>query len=121
MATWLTPDEAKTLWRDAAGMSDDVLSLYLSAAQNAVIAYAPALDPLDTEPLDPEDAESPEVQTVPEAYRLGQYLQARNVWNSGKASPSGDFDGSSYGLSTFPLDWQVRQLLRPKRAVPVIA
>ena len=34
---------------------------------------------------------------------------------------SGEFDNGSYALSSFPLDWQVRQLLRPKRGVPVIA
>ena len=47
-------------------------------------------------------------------------MQARNVWNSGKASPTGDFDGGQYSLTTFPLDWQVRQLIRPKVGKPVI-
>lgn len=57
---------------------------------------------------------------IPEGYRKAQLLQARNVWNSSKASPQGDFDSGSYGLSSFPLDWQVRQLIRPKRGRPVL-
>ena len=57
---------------------------------------------------------------VPDSYRQAQLMQARNVWNASKASPSGDFDGASYGLTSFPLDWMVRQLLRPKRGVPVL-
>lgn len=62
-----------------------------------------------------------EVQDIPDGWRIAQLLQARNIWNSGKATPSGDFDGGQYSLTTFPLDWQVRQLIRPKRGVPVIA
>lgn len=57
---------------------------------------------------------------VPDGYPMAQLLQAKNIWNSGKASPSGDFDGGQYSLTTFPLDWQVRQLIRPKRGRPVI-
>lgn len=57
---------------------------------------------------------------VPVGWRLAQLKQAQNIWNASKASPTGDFDGGQYGLSTFPLDWAVRQLIRPKRGKPVI-
>lgn len=59
-------------------------------------------------------------ESIPDGYRQAQLMQARNVWNSSKASPTGDFDGTSYGITSYPLDWQVRQLLRPKRGVPVL-
>jgi hypothetical protein len=58
---------------------------------------------------------------VPAHYRLAQIMHARNMWNAGKASTSGSFDGSEYGLSTFPLDWAVKQLLRPQRGMGAIA
>lgn len=58
---------------------------------------------------------------VPANYRQAQLLQARNIWNSAYASPTGDMDSAGYGLTTFPLDWSVQQLLRPKRATPVLA
>jgi hypothetical protein len=41
-------------------------------------------------------------------------MQARNVWNSEQASPGGNLDGSGFGLTIHPLDWQVKQLLRPR-------
>lgn len=66
-------------------------------------------------------AATPSVEDdIPDGWRIAQLLQARNIWNSGKATPTGDFDGGQYSLTTFPLDWQVRQLIRPKRGVPVI-
>lgn len=50
---------------------------------------------------------------VPEAYKLAEIMQARNIWNAIKASSGGDMDGSGFGISVMPLDWSVKQLLRP--------
>jgi hypothetical protein len=106
---WLTAADrttVETLWPDADGILDDpVLNLYLDAAREACEAFAPALA---------------EGQEMPASWQLAQVMQARNVWNAGNASAGGDFDGSSYGLSTHPLDWQVKQLLRPRRVLGAI-
>lgn len=64
--------------------------------------------------------DDPVVQ-IPVNYRHAQLLQTQNLWNSAYASPGGDLDNGSYGLTTFPLDWQVQQLLRPKQGKPVVA
>ena len=109
MATWHTTDSARYEWADAPS-DDGELDNLLDVAKSAVVAYAPAL--VVTEP--PTD-------DVPTSYRVAQLMQARNVWNSSNASTSGQNDGSEYGLASFPLDWQIRQILRPKRGVPVIA
>jgi hypothetical protein len=106
MADWHTPESVRAFWKDAPP-DDVVLETYLATAKAAVLAYAPAL---------PEDAVG-----VPDSYPLAQYLQARNIWNSGKASPNGGFDGSEYGISAYPLDWQVKQILRPQRGLGAIA
>lgn len=53
---------------------------------------------------------------MPDAYRLAQAMQAANVYNAALAAPGGDLDGGSFGLVAHPLDWQVKQLLRPRRA-----
>ena len=89
------------------GFGDDLPDLelhsLLSAARAAVEAYAAIR----------EDG------SVPNTWRTAQLMQARNVLNSTRANPSsGDLGGEGYGLTAFPLDWQVRQLLRPRRAVP---
>jgi len=99
---WHTLDTAREQWDDA---PDDDRELYelLHVAQHAVIEYAPAL--LDAEP-------------VPLNYVKGQLMQARNVWNSTEVQPSGETGLESYVARPFPLDWQIKQILRPKRAVP---
>jgi hypothetical protein len=109
MAQWHTVASARDEWPDAPvdeDDGDDLLTSLLAVAQDAVIAYAPAVETPLTD--------------IPDGYRHAQLMQARNVWNSSKAKPSGDFDGGEYGLSSFPLDWQVRQLIRPKRGKPWI-
>jgi hypothetical protein len=126
MAVWAAPETARKLWRDAPA-DDETLQLYLNSAQTAVISYAPPLtqgliDALyPSEYLFPSDNLFPMETLIPESWLLAQIMQARNIFNSSKASPGGDFEGSGYGLSAFPLDWQVRQLIRPQRALGAIA
>lgn len=107
MAEWLTatdPDLPE-LWPDMP-IEPRVTALYLAAAKEACIAYAP---------------EQPSgVTEIPDGWRLAQALQAQNTWNANQGAPSPDFDGSGYGVTAHPLDWQVKQLLRPKRAIGVV-
>lgn len=106
---WHTVESARDQWVDAPtddGADEDATLLeLLEVAKGAVLAYAPAVEDLE----------------VPTNYRVAQLMQMRNIWNSSKASPAGEFDNGSYGLSSFPLDWQIRQILRPKQGKPVIA
>lgn len=102
---WYTLDLARADWDDAPD-SDLVLHDLLDAAQHAVVTYAPALV---------------DGAHVPTSYRKGQLMQARNVWNVDEGEPA----DASMGLSPFsvtpkPLDWQIKQLLRPKSATPVM-
>ena len=110
MATWLTADDEQLpiLWVDAPVEDPPTMALYLAVAREACEAFAPDL---------PEG-----VTEIPDGWRLAQAMQARNIWNVGMTSPSGDFtgEGSSYAISSFPLDWQVQQLLRPRRAMGAI-
>jgi hypothetical protein len=123
MATWHTVTSARNEWADAPydeDGGDATLTELLAVAKAAVQAFAP--DPA-TSPsfIIVDDILVPvDDVTIPDGYRRAQLMQARNVWNSSRAGASGDFDDGSFGLSSFPLDWQVRQLIRPKRAVPVI-
>lgn len=113
MAEWHTPESARNAWVDAP-LDDDQLDELLEVAKQAVLAYAPAL-PEGSYIIDDDGYIVPTgPDTVPVNYRSAQLMQARNVWNSSKASPTGDFDGAGYALTAFPLDWQVKQLLRPR-------
>ncbi|MCR2785434.1 MULTISPECIES: hypothetical protein [unclassified Microbacterium] len=114
---WNTLTEARAIWRDAPA-SDPVLTLYLESAHSACLAYAPSL----VEDPNVIDGGSFDEEPVPATWKLAEVMQARNIWNSVKASPGGgEMDGSSYGITAFPLDWQVKQLLRPERGLGAIA
>lgn len=113
MAEWHDIESARSQWDDAP-LDDDQLTELLEVAKVAVLAYAPALDAGSYVVDDDGYIVMVDADTVPASYRYAQLMQARNVWNSSQASPGGDLDGSSYGISTFPLDWQVKQILRPR-------
>lgn len=119
---WHTVASARNQWPDAPydeDGSDTTLTELLNIAKGDVLAF----EPVSTEPeyVIVDDIIVPaDEATVPDNYRMAQLLQAKNIWNSSRAGASGDFDDGSYGISSFPLDWKVRQLIRPKRAVPVI-
>lgn len=78
--------------------------------------------PWVTPPDDPRIVEfmwstTAEVGGIPVSFRVAQLMQARNVWNSSQANPNGGdtFDGVGFGITTtHPLDWQIKQLLRPR-------
>lgn len=99
---WHTLDTARAQWDDA---PEDDRELYelLHIAQHAVIEYAPVLA---------------EDEPVPLNYVKAQLMQARNVWNSTEVQPSGETGMESFVVRPFPLDWQIKQILRPKRALP---
>ena len=113
MATWHTPASAREHWADAPGYPEDeadVLVELLEVAREQVEAYAPAL------PL-PAEGEALE---IPATYRYAQLMQARNIWNASTVSPGGDLGEGDFTITVHPLDWTVKQMLRPKRAVPVV-
>ena len=108
MAQYLDSATVDALWRDGRDGNWDAVSLYVDAAEAAVLAYAPRN--LDG---------TPAVGSA--ALQVAIVMQARNLYNSAKASPStGEFDGSGFGLTTMPLDWQIKQLLRPQRGMGAI-
>lgn len=116
MAGWHDTESVRKFWKDAPA-DEDVLNAYLTAARDAVLAYAPTID---GDQYTVEDGMIVPTE-IPDRYALAQAMQARNTWNSIKASPGGEMDGSSYGISAYPLDWSVKQLLRPQRGMGAIA
>lgn len=98
---WHTLDSAHAQWMDAP--SDDVM-LYtmLDGARTAVTAYAPAIA-----------TGAP----VPLPFRQAQLMQARAVWNATKTNDQGEIGPDGQAVRVYPLDKNIRQLLRPKRAI----
>lgn len=106
---WHTVDTARDEWTVGEATVDDRrLFQLLELAREQVIAYAPALE-----------AGAP----VPARYRAGQLMQAQNLYNAGAVDPATGADGAgdTFALRPYPLDWMVKQVLRPQRATPVVA
>lgn len=100
---WHTLDTARDDWRDAPAF-DAWLYECLWVARQDVLAFAPALELGQRPPIN---------------YRRAQIMQARNLWNAGKVdAASGEVGEGTFVLRPFPLDWTIKQVLRPKRAVP---
>ncbi len=86
--------------------------MLLDAAREQVLAYAPAL------PAFTPTEETP-AQPIPDRYALGQIRQAQNLWRASIVDASGGVgDGESFVIRPTPLDWHVKQILRPRRGAP---
>jgi hypothetical protein len=112
MATWLTPDEVADWWRDAPA-DPELLDLYLSSTVQQILAYGPA-HIAEAIAADPE--------AVPDSYRLAELVQVRNIWNAVKSDPASQGIGDEgFVFRPFPMDWTVKQIIRPARAKPTVA
>lgn len=102
---WFDEDTIRDVWIDAPD-DEETLEMLVGAALVQVQTYI-AWDPEST-------------ADVPANYRQAQLMQTRNLWNAAAVDPSGGMGGGDFVLRPFPLDWQVKLLLKPKGAVPVI-
>jgi len=105
---WHTATTIAADWPDAEDVPAALLNDLLNVARAAVEEFAPVLP-----------AEMVEDGLCPASYRLAHFMQTRNLWNAVEVTPGGDFGDDTYSMRPVPLDWIVKQLLRPKRAVPV--
>lgn len=96
---WHTIGSARLEWDGAKQLSDWRLFVLLATARAEVARYAPTL-PAGTRP--------------PLNYREAQLLHARNRNAAARIDPAtGDAGVDGYGAGPFPLDWTVKQLVRP--------
>jgi hypothetical protein len=97
---WHTLDSIRDVWRDAPG-DDAELFVLMQSAKEQCEAFAPAF-----------------TGAAPLRFRQAQLLQSRALWASGSVSQGDQFgDGAGLSVTVFPMDWTVKNLLRPTRAV----
>jgi len=107
VSTWYTYDEAKGDWPDLPTGKEG--ADLLVAARIQCEAFAPAPEPGS--------------RSIPETYRMAHLMQAkaiRQAQTTGGSSTSGDLEAGGQTVRVFPMDWQVKQLLRPTRGLPVV-
>lgn len=105
MATWHDTTSLVEAWgAEADPIPDALLESLIDVARDQVIAYAPRLD---------------DYTEIPERYRLGHFRQAQNLYKSTIVDASGGVGmGSDFVVTPHPLDWHVKNILRPRRGAP---
>ncbi|TFC94571.1 hypothetical protein E3T28_14815 [Cryobacterium sinapicolor] len=101
---WHSLDTARRDWRDAPD-SDAGLYVLLDTARVQVQQFAPVTV----------------AGAVPLRYKQAQLMQARNVWNAAKSDTSNQMGADGFTVHVFPMDWTVKNIIRPKNPVPVVA
>ena len=103
---WATLAGTRESWIDSRAIEDAVLYDLLQIAKHQILEYAPAIE---------------EGAAIHISYKMGQKLQARNIYNAALVdSGNGDIGNETFTIRPFPLDWQVKQLVRPRRGTPVV-
>lgn len=93
------------LWPGAVDLTDTALEMVLAAAREQCEAFAPAT----TAPDDP-----------PVRYVLAQALQAKALARAGFVGADDQVGGYGEGVTVYPMDWQVKNLLRPRQGRPYV-
>lgn len=100
-ASWLSLEQARAQWADAP-LDDIFLYQILDSAKVQCIEYAPALAANAVIPLN---------------YLQAQVMQARALYQSVIANQNDNVGIEGFAVRVFPLDFTIRALLRPKKAI----
>jgi hypothetical protein len=101
---WASLEDARAQWADAVDMDNDELTQYLASAYEQCVEFAPELAEGQT--------------TIPQRLVQAQVMQARAIWRSLSAGDNNQLGPGEFAVTVYPMDWTVKNLLRPKRAVP---
>jgi hypothetical protein len=101
---WITLEQARQQWQDA---PVDDLSLYalLQSARQQCTAYARNLHA---------------GEAVPVSWRQAQLKQTRALYMSDIANQNDSVGVDGFQVRIFPLDWNIKALLRTKAGLPVL-
>ncbi|PPG53416.1 hypothetical protein C5C41_06740 [Rathayibacter sp. AY1E9] len=94
--TWHSIESARSDWLDAPD-EDDQLQELLDLSRDAVEAFGGYV-----------------AHDIPAGWRAAQLMQARNVWIASTVDSNGSIGEGDFALSPRPLDWMVKQLIRPQ-------
>lgn len=101
---WISLSQAAAWWSDAPSENPSYLYMLLYAAKRAILGWAKEL---------------PEGTPPPPHYIDGQLLQAQAIYTLGQSNPQESVGFEQLSVRVYPLDWNIKQLVRPRRAIPV--
>lgn len=119
MADWYTLETIRADWRDAPS-SDTVLQQLLDASKQQVLAFDNGYTWRKAGGAQADYTGDYRAGAVPSNLVMAQRMQVRNLWNASQVDASGNAGGEdTFVIRPFPLDWVIRQVIRPK-TVPVV-
>lgn len=109
---WVDTDHLDE-WRDAPS-DENTLTRYLGAAYGQCLDFLPHKrdEAGELQPVVPDP--------VPDRLVLAQIMQARALYNGVITGPGDQQGDGPLGVTVFPMDWSVKNLLRPKQIGRVI-
>jgi hypothetical protein len=131
MAQWHTSETLLTAWADAEQVEESVLLDLIEVAKEAIVAYAPSPAGTNNYGEWVEDDENPGIfywseselpfGEIPSSWRMAHLVHIKNLWNASRVSADGTTGlNGEFVIQPRPLDWHVKQILRPARAVPIV-
>lgn len=120
---WLTPSEVvEAPYWPTCDLDDLEVLVLLISSQNQCEEFAPAVEfaagVTGATVLESDEDDVPTEAVVPESWRLAQALQARALYRSGVAGSGDRVGGDDLAVTVFPMDWTVKNLLRPRAGRP---
>lgn len=104
---WVDPETVESFWADAPA-DDTVLASYLLSSYEQCVEFLP------------EPTVTPYPDPIPERYRQAQIMQARALFRANVAGSGDVMGGDGLTVTVFPMDWTVKNLLRPKKVGRVL-
>lgn len=119
---WYTVDTIGADWPDAPTTSASVLQQLVDAGKQQVLAFDNGYTWANTATLNTDVNGAPVAYpgdypagAVPSNLVLAHRMQIRNLWNAAAVDPSNaSTTDDTFIVRPFPLDWMVRQIIRPK-------
>jgi hypothetical protein len=102
---WVETDEVVEFWPEADDLTTGALISYLQAAYEQCVEFLPHVA-VPTPPI---------ALPPPERYILAQVMQAQALFRSNVAGSGDTLGGDGQSVTLFPMDWTVKNLLRPTK------
>lgn len=100
---WVEEELVVGWWPEAGDLDPEVLTSYLLAAWEQCVAYLPPKWLIPYPPV------------IPESWVQAQIMQARALHRSNVAGSGDQLGGDGFGVTVYPMDWTVKNLLRPRK------
>lgn len=100
---WVNQENVALFWPEADDLDPGVLASYLLAAYEQCVEFLP---PVDLQPWP---------VPTPERFKQAQVMQARALYRSNVTGSGDALGGEGLTVTVFPMDWTVKNLLRPTR------